>query len=73
MGGYCPTQLRLLALEIPCSILHERFRKLVGAAEAPGVRDESEGEEVWDLDGFPGIEEGEREEDGLFDSGKEGE
>lgn len=64
-------------------ILHERFRKLVAAAAAPVVLDESEPEEVWEVGRFPGIERDEErsdpveeevaegEEDESFDGGKE--
>lgn len=51
-----PPALASKTLDIPFTILHERFRKIAAAAAAPLLFDDSDPEETWDLSSFPGIE-----------------
>lgn len=52
-----PPHLSAKSLDIPFSILHDRFRKIVGAAVRPEDVEEPEPDPEWDSDcSFPGIE-----------------
>lgn len=49
-------RLATKTLDIPFTILHERFRKIADAASAPPVGNgDSSPQEIWDFSEFPGI------------------
>lgn len=51
-----PAELATKSLDIPFTILHDRFRKIAGAAPAPPVEvGDSDPDDTWDLSHFPGI------------------